>query len=245
MTKDQLLSKWSVYGTLAALKDTCMTPCYSEDVMSGTGIEDLLLHGREQWETTDHFWIKYGQLMYQDALSVTDLYPSLSSIRDFRDAFWEAREDEVDAHSLIEQVAEIRTANLAKRMLAILEVVGEDVCFTEEAIRQRTPEFQSLAEWVSKTYGPASFLLGQAYNMLDHVIAEGLEDIKHNYPEPDCYTYNLIYWLSLSTSNLQYVTEALAEGSSTDGFNLLQRAQSLAIQDAWMSLAQILRDLLK
>jgi hypothetical protein len=49
--------------------------------------------------------------------------------------------------------------------------------------------------------------------------------------EPDCYTSNLTGWLHSRNDRVFYLTEALEEYGSKDGFNALAQAQSLEIQE--------------
>lgn len=254
MTKDQLINKWAVWGIDAAKHDQGMTPCYAEEIEHGH--DDVLCMHREGWECTSHFQTLYGDKMYTDALEFfihlgnLGKYPDTEAIidlkTDFLEAFWDAWEDEVGAYDLIEEALAGRIKTLALRMLDMLEITGDDVRFTEEAIAQRTAEFQALGRWVSKSDSTVTFLLEQAYYMLDCVTSEGLDNIESGYPEPDIYTAGLTDWLSGTVHNLWYVTEALSQGGIyTDGVVLLQEAQRLAIRDAWTSLAQMLKGLLE
>lgn len=48
--------------------------------------------------------------------------------------------------------------------------------------------------------------------------------------EPDCYTSDLMIWLSSNTGNVYYLTEAIEQGV-VDGIGALAMAQSCYIQD--------------
>lgn len=248
MTKNQLIDKWATRGVDAAMHDQGMTPCYDEEVEHGH--DDVLYTHREGWESTSHFHILYGDKMYCDALEFfvslgcLGKYPSTEDIidlkTDFLEAFWDAWEDEVGAYDLIEKA-------LAGRMFGLLEVAGDDVLFTDEARSRGSVEFSAMVRWMNGNRSATTFLLDQAYYMLDHVSNEGLENIESDYPEPDIYTEDLVAWLAQTTRNLTYVTEALREGGNSiaDGTDLLQRAQYMAIRDAWASLAKVLKGLLE
>ena len=259
MTKDQLLEKWAARGAIAAGHDTWMTPCYEENLAQGVGIDDLSSHSRQQWEATDYFQVLHGSKMYDDALeffiSLADgRYPDTENIIDLKmdlvDAFWDAWETEIGAADLIEAALANRPKVLADKMLDLLMVTERDgnqvVRFTDEAVTQRSAEYQLLVQWKTDNGRHAlDFLFDQAYYMLDYVAANGLEDIEEGLPDSDIYTRDLLDWLAGNPRNVEYITVALQVGPYTSGHTLLQHAQCRAIGDIWLSLARVLEDTLE
>ena len=47
----------------------------------------------------------------------------------------------------------------------------------------------------------------------------------------DCYTYDLTKWLNDDNRNVYYLTQAISEHGATDGFNALQTAQYIYINE--------------
>lgn len=153
-------------------------------------------------------------------------------------------EDAVEAYDLIEKALEDRPKVLAHQMLSMLEVINGDVRFKDEAIH--STEFEALSHWASRQRsGPFTFVMDQAYNVLDYVADNGLDNLEDNFPEPDVYTDDILSWLAGTTYNLGYVTEALQDGRYDNANALLSMAQFLAIADIWTSLGDMLRSFLK
>lgn len=260
MTKKQLLGKWTARGAYAARHDGRMIPCYEEDIERGVvDADDLLLNGRQQWETTDRFQIRYGSIMYYDALDFfitlgNGGYPPTGEVIELKlnliDAFWAGWEEAIGAHDLIEDALANRAKVLAGKMLSLLMVTerGGDpvVRFTNEAISQGSGEYQLLVRWSSDNGRHSfDFLFDQAYYMLDFVAANGLEDIEDDLPDADVYTRDLLNWLASTIRNLNYITAALEVADYTDSHALLQHAQCRAIGDIWLSLARVLEKALE
>ena len=85
---------------------------------------------------------------------------------------------------------------------------------------------------------PDDFIYQQIYNALGFISELEKDDDDEFYDrlfdiEADCYTSDLTAWLNSSVSRVYYLTEAISEFGSTDGFELLANAQLIEIREIY------------
>lgn len=100
---------------------------------------------------------------------------------------------------------------------------------------------EKIQEFVRNIHGesmPDDFIYEQIHNALGFISELEKADDDEFYDrlldvEADCYTSDLTAWLNSSVSRVYYLTEAISEFGSTDGFDLLANAQLIEIREIY------------
>jgi len=146
-------------------------------------------------------------------------------------------------------------AKEANRMVMRKETEdGIDYAFDNEAMMTHNPIAMALLDAIEgfkmDTYSMHQFMKDALEDIVNNSSEDtNIEELRDNVFEwadndTDVYTSDLTEWLNRSEYNVYYLTDAMDEGASRDGFNLLQIAQLRAREEIYNAVIDALESLM-